>query len=358
MNTNDDEAAPQLDLDVLLAEATASVGESAELEADEGGPDDESGELPADEASTAADEDSDEIGDTDLAADDDGDGEEDDDEDLEDEFQESDEDDETDDDGDEGEAPTDPRILELETRLEALDQQAQALRQQNQQLMELARLGAVPRQQPQEQRDPEFDAAWKAAHVGGAEALEGYSPQVKKRVSELAQHLQEARATWALHPEKEYQTRFAPLVAAEIQRAIAPLIEAQQAKAIDSVLDPHRDFLKEHSELVSSLLPPTYGAPNPDDPQVMRQRLETAVALAKAKLAEGGLRKREQRVKTKDRQQDAKRRSRKRGSRKPRKGQPPAPKLRGTDGDDLLDFANRIASDPALLEQAERELRR
>lgn len=358
MNENSEEASPELDLDVLLTRAEAEVGESAEIEADDDGPDDESGELSADDAPLAADEESDDDGE-DLPADDEDDlDDEDQDDDLEDEDADPDDDEAADEDDPEDEPEDDPRLLELERKFEQSLRRTAELEQQNQQLLELARAGAVPSNQPREQRDPEFEAAWLAANVGGDEALRDYSPAVKKKVLKTAQQLAEARAHWALNPEAEYQTRFEPLVQRAIQQAIQPFMEARERQAFDSVLAPHQDFIEQHRELVIQNLPPTYGAPNPDDPRVMQQRLETAVALAKAKLAEGSVRKRESKVKTKERQTDAKRRSRKRGSRKPRKAQVKSPKLSSTDGDDLSAFAAKLAADPALLEQAERDLRR
>ena len=356
MNEGNEEAGPELDLDVLLTRAEAEVGESAEIEADDDGPGDESGELSADDAPLAADEESDDDGDY---PDDDADdlADEDQDDALEIEDGDSD-DDEADDEADQDDPEEDPRILELERKFEQSLLRTAELERQNQQLMELARAGAVPSNQPQEQRDPEFEAAWLAANVGGDEALRDYSPAVKKKVLKTAQQLAEARAHWALNPEAEYQTRFEPLVQRAIQQAIQPFMEARERQTIESVLAPHQEFLEQHRELVQQHLPPTYGAQNPNDPRVMQQRLETAVALAKAKLAEGSVRKRESKVKTKERQAEAKRRSRKRGSRKPRKAQVKAPKLGGVDGDDLSAFAAKLAADPALLEQAERDLRR
>lgn len=344
--------APQADLDVLLAAAQAEIEESAETEADEGGPD-ESGELPEADAPIAADEeespqDPDEEGDE--LGDEPGDADE-----L-DELDDDDQDEDEYDDDDEPD-PNEERFLALEERLEASLSKTAELERQNQELMQFVSSGAAPKQQQQKQRDPEFLAAWRAAHLGGAEAIKDFDPKIQRKVSELAQQFAEAKADWAFDPEAEYRTRFEPLVQQAIQRAIGPILEERRQAELDNVLAPHQEFLDQHRDLVLKHLPETF-ASNPDDPRVLRQRLETAVALAKAKLAEGGLRKREQKVKTRSRQQDAKRRSRKQGSRKPRKGQVKAPKIKGVDGDSIFDLAQTLANDPAALKQAERDLRR
>ena len=349
MTDTNEGAAPQADLDVLLAAAQASEKESAETEVDEGGPD-ESGELPEADAPFAADEDDDPY-------DPDEDGEPDDDQDDDDELEEPDDEDPEDDEDDEEPDPQEKRLLALEERLEASLSKTAELEQQNQELARFLREGAVPKQQPQQQRDPEFTKAWRAANVGGAEAIQDFDPKIQREVVELARMHAEAKADWALDPEAEYRTRFEFLVERAIERRIAPYEKERQQNEIDSVLAPHQEFLKEHRKLVLEHLPETY-AKDPDDPRVLRQRLEIAVSLAKAKLAEGGLRKREQKVTTRSRQQEAKRRSRQQSSRKPRKGQVEAPRIKGVDGDSIFDLAQTLANDPAALKQAERNLRR
>lgn len=353
MTDTNEEAAPMADLDVLLAAAQASEAESAETEADDEGPDDESGELSEADAPFAADEEEDPQ-DPDEEGDELGDEPDDDDE-----LEEHDDDDQGDDDleDDDDPDPNEDRLLALEEKLEASLSKTAELEQQNQELMQFVREGAVPKQQQQKQRDPEFTKAWRAANVGGAEAIKDFDPKIQREVVELARMHAEAKADWALDPEAEYRTRFEYLVEAAIERRIAPYEKERHQNEINSVLAPHQEFLDEHRELVLKHLPETF-AKNPDDPRVLKQRLETAVALAKAKLAEGGLKKREQKVKTRSRQQDAKRRSRKQGSRKPRKGQVKAPRIKGVDGDSIFDLAQTLANDPAALKQAERELRR
>lgn len=307
------------DFATLLAQAEAELSGDDSLADDEAGPSDE-GEL-TDESVNA---------DPDLEHDEDLD-----DEDF-DEITDEDEDDSEDDTlADEDEDPEekdepDPELLAAREEVTTLRESLQAMQAQVQALSQLVQSGVVPAQQQQQapRVDPVLAGAVRAAFTGDEESFKSLPPQTKQEALKAIRDSQEREALYLLDPERRYAEQIAGFVEQHIQAVVSkhvgPLVEQRQQARVDEVLAPYQSILadpvqkKRFTELVEKV---------PGNADQWEQRLAVAAELLEKERGVRKLDRREQKLKTRERQVEAKRSARRRsGSRgkgKVRREDPP-----------------------------------
>lgn len=308
------------DWDALHAQAVAE--EEALAGEDEVGPDDESGEL-AEEDDAAAD----------PGSDDDDDLEDEDDVEADDE----DEDDEADEpleDEDQAEEPN-PELEAERAERKRLEGEIASLREQAQQtqalLQQLIQGGAVPPQQQQQapRVNPELERAVYAAFTGDDEAFKSLPKQVQNTALQAIRHREQSEARYTLDPEARYRDQFAHFAerhfTALLNEHLRPILEDRANAKVDRVLEPHKDVLsdpelkKEFAAILDRI---------PGGPDQWEQRVALAREVFDKKHSERKLTKKEQNLRTRERQLKAKQSSRRRsgkgarGGKKQRRAEP------------------------------------
>ncbi len=286
------------------------------------------------------------------------------DEDLENEEEEleaddEDYDDEVDEDDDEGTLESEDEETTKETETEEEVEQPNLYLEELKLLKESLRAEREAREQLQAQllqqtkapqRSPEQAEFRRALHLltygkeSDKEEWERLPALVRSHAQEFSRIREAEEIEYALNPGKRFEDHYRKLVVDTIRQELAPLQQERHNRAAREAFEPYLDKIPtaQDKQRLAEIMRDLPGATSPDW-NTQKKVLQVAFRLYETEKKEAELAKKTQKVTTKERQQKANRKARKRNSPRGRRGsgkkrKVPTMKL----GDDLEDYARKL----------------